>query len=50
MTYTRRKRPTVGMVKIRRMPAMKVATISKGPETGFKSTYTKLGDWIEKKG
>jgi len=38
-------------VKIRKMPAMKVATIShKGPGSEFKKTYTKLHDWIRKKG
>jgi len=38
-------------VKIRKMPAMKVATIShKGPGTEFKNTYAKLTEWIEKKG
>jgi len=38
-------------VKIRKMPAMKVATIShKGPGSEFKNTYAKLADWIEKKG
>jgi effector-binding domain-containing protein len=38
-------------VKIRKMPAMKVATIShKGPGTEFKNTYAKLTEWIDKKG
>jgi len=40
-----------GVVKIRKMPAMKVATIShKGPGSEFKNTYAKLGEWIQKKG
>jgi AraC family transcriptional regulator len=38
-------------VKTRKMPAMKVATIShKGPGTAFKNTYSKLSEWIAKKG
>jgi len=40
-----------GSVKIRKISAMKVATIShKGPGSDFKKTYAKLHDWIEKKG
>lgn len=38
-------------VKTRKMPAMKVATVShKGPGSQFKNTYAKLTEWIEKKG
>ncbi len=38
-------------IRIRRLPAMKVVTIShKGPGNEFKNTYAKLADWIEKKG
>jgi AraC family transcriptional regulator len=38
-------------VKIREMPAMKVASIShKGPGSEFKKTYGTLMEWIEKKG
>ncbi len=38
-------------VKIRQMPAMKVATVShKGPGTEFKNTYAKLTGWIVEKG
>lgn len=38
-------------MKIRKMPAMKVATIShKAPGSEFKNTYAKLADWIGKKG
>jgi len=38
-------------IKIRKMPAMTVATIShKGPGSEFKNTYAKLADWIGKKG
>ena len=38
-------------VKTRKMPAMKVAAIShKGPGSEFKNTYTKLTEWINKKG
>ena len=38
-------------VKIRKMPAMKVAAIShKGPSVEFKNTYAKLTEWINKKG
>ncbi len=38
-------------VKIREMPAMKVASIShKGPGSEFKKTYGILTDWIDKKG
>jgi AraC family transcriptional regulator len=37
-------------VKIRQMPAMKVATVShKGPSSEFQKTYAVLTDWIEKK-
>jgi effector-binding domain-containing protein len=33
------------------MPAMKVATIShKGPGTEFQNTYTRLTEWIDRKG
>jgi AraC family transcriptional regulator len=50
ITFKGRAKEQTG-VKIRRTPAMKVASIShKGPGTEFKSTYAKLGDWIEKKG
>jgi effector-binding domain-containing protein len=50
ITFKGRAKEQTG-VKIHRMPTMKVATIShKGPGTEFKSTYAKLGDWIEKKG
>ena len=38
-------------VKIRQMPAMKVATVShKGPSNEFQKTYGILTEWIEKKG
>jgi len=38
-------------VKTRKMPAMKVAAIShKGPASEFKNTYSKLTEWIQKKG
>jgi effector-binding domain-containing protein len=38
-------------VKMRKMPAMKVATIShKGPGSEFKNTYAKLAEWIAEKG
>jgi len=38
-------------VKIRDMPAMKVATLShKGPGTEFKNTYAKLTAWVDQKG
>jgi AraC family transcriptional regulator len=38
-------------IKIRDMPAMKVATLShKGPGSEFKKTYGVLMEWIEKKG
>jgi AraC family transcriptional regulator len=38
-------------VRTRKMPAMKVATIShKGPSSEFKNTYATLTKWIEKKG
>jgi len=40
-----------GNVKIRKLAAMKVATIShKGPGTEFKNTYAKLAEWIDEKG
>ena len=38
-------------VKIREMPAMKVASIShKGPGSEFQKTYGTLMEWVEKKG
>jgi len=38
-------------VKTRKIPAMKVATIShKGPGSEFKNTYAKLAEWMGKKG
>ncbi len=38
-------------IKTRKMPAMKVATTShKGPGSEFKNTYTKLTEWIDRKG
>ncbi len=38
-------------IRIRRLPAMNVATIShKGPGSKFKNTYAELSEWIEKKG
>jgi DNA gyrase inhibitor GyrI len=38
-------------VKIRQMPAMKVASIShKGPGSDYPKTYAILTEWIEKKG
>ncbi len=38
-------------VKVRLMPAMKVASIShKGPGSDFQKTYAALSEWIEKKG
>ena len=38
-------------VKIRHMPAMKVASVShKGPSSEFQKTYGILTEWIEKKG
>ena len=38
-------------VRTRKMPAMKVATVShKGPASEFKETYAKLTEWIDKKG
>lgn len=50
ITFKGRAKEQAG-VKIRKMPAMKVATIShKGPGSEFKNTYSKLHDWIEKKG
>jgi AraC family transcriptional regulator len=50
ITFKGRAKEQTG-VKVRRMPAVKVATIShKGPGTEFRSTYAKLGEWIEKKG
>jgi len=40
-----------GGVKTRKMPAMKVATIShKGPGRDLKNTYGELTEWIDKKG
>ena len=48
ITFKGRAKEQAG-VKIRKMPAMNVATIShKGPGTEFKNTYAKLADWIEK--
>jgi AraC family transcriptional regulator len=50
ITYKGKAREQAG-VKIRRLPAMRIATIShKGPGSEFKNTYTKLSEWIEKKG
>jgi len=50
ITFKGRAREEAG-IKIRKMPVMKVATIShKGPGTEFKNTYAKLADWIGKKG
>ena len=38
-------------IKVRQMPAMRVATIShKGPGSEFSRTYATLFEWIEKKG
>jgi effector-binding domain-containing protein len=49
ITFKGRAKEQAG-VKMRKMPAMEVATIShKGPGSEFKNTYAKLADWIEKK-
>lgn len=38
-------------IKIKKLPAMKVATIShKGPGSEFKNTYAKLNEWKAEKG
>jgi len=40
-----------GGVMTRKLPAMKVATVShKGPSDKFRDTYAKLSEWIELKG
>lgn len=40
-----------GNIKTKKLPAMKVATIShKGPGSEFKNTYGKLVGWIAEKG
>jgi AraC family transcriptional regulator len=40
-----------GGIKTRKMPAMRVATVShKGPGSEFKNTYARLSEWIKKKG
>jgi len=50
ITFKGRAKEEVG-IKTRKMPAMKVATIShKGPGSEFKNTYATLRDWIEKRG
>jgi len=50
ITFKGRAKGQAG-VKIRKMPAMKVATIShRAPGSEFKNTYAKLADWIGKKG
>jgi effector-binding domain-containing protein len=50
ITFKGRAKEQAGL-KIRRMPAMKVATIShKGPGSEFKNTYAKLTEWIGKRG
>jgi effector-binding domain-containing protein len=50
ITFKGRAKEQAG-VRTRKMPAMKVATIShKGPGTEFKNTYARLSEWIEKKG
>jgi AraC family transcriptional regulator len=50
ITFKGEARPSSG-VKIRQMPAMKVAAVShKGPSSDFQKTYAVLTDWIEKKG
>jgi DNA gyrase inhibitor len=50
ITFKGRAKEQTG-VKVRRMSAVKVVTIShKGPGTEFRSTYAKLGEWIEKNG
>jgi AraC family transcriptional regulator len=50
ITFKGRAKEQAG-VKTRKMPAMKVATIShKGPGDEFKNTYAKLSEWIERKG
>ena len=50
ITFKGRAKEEAG-VKIKKISAMKVATIShKGPGSEFKKTYTKLADWINKKG
>jgi AraC family transcriptional regulator len=50
ITFKGEARESAG-VKIRHMPAMKVASVShKGPGSEFQKTYRILGEWIEKKG
>ena len=50
ITFKGRGKEQAG-VKIRKLPAMKVASIShKGPGSEFKNTYAKLNEWIDKKG
>ena len=40
-----------GDIKVKKLPAMKVATIShKGPGSEFKNTYAKLTEWIKESG
>jgi AraC family transcriptional regulator len=50
ITFKGKAREQAG-VKIRKIPAMKVATIShKGSGSEYKATYAKLAEWIAQKG